>query len=223
MAYETRNRALIVTSLLVALLVGIVFGFMLDSGGGRDRSDSAAPIESPAGPGPVAETNGVPTGYTRTEEGAVAAATNFNLLSAKDQLLDENALADAMRTLAAPDWAEDAERQGKNGYRYVVETYGNDADVSAAVLGYEVADFGDDRATVRLWVVTTLSGSSRPNVETTWGIVTTNLLWVNDDWRVTGIESSPGPAPVELPSGQPQLTAHQVMEEFDEFRGAPIP
>lgn len=223
MAYETRKLALIVTSLVMSLMVGVILGFVLDSGGGSDGSDPTTPTESASGPGPVAETNGVPTGYAKTEEGAVAAAANFNLLSAKDELLDESALAEAMRTLAAPDWTEDAERQGKNGYQYVVETYGNDADVGAAVLGFEVADFSDDRATVRLWIVTTLSGSNRPNVETTWGIVTTDLLWVDDDWRVTGIESSPGPAPVELPSGRPQLTAHQVMEEFNEFRGAPVP
>ena len=221
-AYETRNRALIVTSLLVALLVGIVLGFILDDVETEEQNGAATP-KAPSGTGPFDEINGIPVGYARTEDGAVAAAANFNLLSAKDELLNEGALAGAMRTLAAPEWADEAERQGKNGYRYVIETYGNDADVSAAVLGYDVVDFGDDRATVRLWIVTTLSGSSRPNVETTWGIVTTDLLWVENDWRVTGIESSPGPAPIELPSGQPELTAHEVMEEFHEFRGAPVP
>ena len=223
MPYETRKRALILTSLLVALLVGIVLGFILDDVETEEQNGTATPSEAPSGPGPFNEVNGVPVGYARTEEGAVAAATNFNLLSAKDELLEEGALVEAMRTLAAPDWAEDAERQGKNGYDYVIETYGNDADVSAAVLGYEVADFGEDRATVRLWVVTTLSGSSRPNAETTWGIVTTDLLWVENDWRVAGIESSPGPAPIQLPAGQPVLTAQEIMEEFDEFRGAPVP
>ncbi len=223
MAYETRSRALTATLLLVALATGIVFGFVLDDGDTRPKNESTIPSESTSGPGPVAETNGVPTGYARTEEGAVAAATNFNLLSARDELLTEGSLAQAMRTLAAPDWADDAERQGDNGYEYVIETYGDDADVSAAVLGYQVADFNDNRASIRLWVVTTLSGSGRPNAETTWGIVTTDLAWVEDDWRVANIESSPGPAPVELPSGRPQLTALQVMEEFDEYRGAPVP
>lgn len=221
MRMESRGRVgVIVGALAVGVVVGILLGFIFDKGA-QVSPEAQSPVTT--GPGPSREENGVPVGYAHTEDGAVAAATNFNLLSAKDELLVGGALADAMRTLAAPDWAEDAERQGKSGYQYVIETYGNDADVSAAVLGYELADFRGDRATVRLWVVTTLSGSNRPSVETTWGIVTTDLLWVDDDWRVTGIESSPGPAPVELPSGQPQLTAHQVMEGFDEFRGAPIP
>ena len=53
--------------------------------------------------------------------------------------------------------------------------------------------------------------------------MTVDLIWVDDDWRVEGLESSVGPAPVDLPSGQSEENATTVMEDFDEFEGAPTP
>ena len=220
MATEKRRALGLVAVLVIGLVVGLVVGFVLGDGKQASTPDEAMPNQV-ADPGPTDEVNGVPVGYARTEEGAVAAATNFHLLSARDDLLDQQALRMAMETLAAPEWKEEAARQAKSGYEYVVDTYGADADVSAAVLGYEVVDLSSDRANVRLWTVTTLSGSRRPNVEEVWGIVTIDLVWASNDWRVRGIESDPGPAPVDLPGDNSDVSALEVMEDFNEFEGAP--
>jgi hypothetical protein len=218
---DSRVRiGMVVGVLVVGVMIGVLLGFVLDSG---SEVSPQAPTPSAVGPGPTTEVNGVPVGYARTEEGAVAAAANFNLLSGRDDLLDRDALTSAMQTLAAPSWKGEAAKQAKNGYDYVAETYGDDADVSTAVLRYDLADFTSDHAVVKLWTVTVLSGSARPNVDQVWGIVTIDLEWVNGDWRVEGIESSPGPAPVDLPSGQPEQPARALMEDFDEFEGAPVP
>lgn len=224
MAYGTDHRGIAIAVVAAAALaVGVFVGFLLDK---EESDDGASP--SPAttevdGSGPTDEINGVPIGYARTEDGAVAAAANFQLLSAKDSLLDREALVTAMQTFAAPAWKQEAARQARNGYEYIADTYGADADVSAAVLRYSVDDFNPDRAVVRLWTVSLVSGPKRPSVEEVWAIVTVDLAWINDDWRVRGIESSVGPAPVDLPSGQPSQTAGNVMEEFNEFEGAQTP
>ena len=210
-----------IAGVIVGILIGILLGFVFDEGKGE--TSPGGPTPSVAGPGPSTEANGVPVGYARTEEGAVAAATNFNLLSGRDDLLDREAMTNAMQALAAPSWKSEAAKQAQNGYDYVAEAYGDDADVSTAVLRYDLADYAADRAVVQLWTVTVLSGSERPNVDEVWGVVTVNLEWVDADWRIAGIESSPGPAPVDLPSRQPQQTARSVMEDFDEFEGAPLP
>lgn len=224
MAYRSDRRGVVVALAAVAVLAaGVFIGFLLDEEGTNESAIPAPRATQVEEPGPTREVNGVPIGYSRTEEGAIAAATNFQLLSAKDSLLDSDALVAAMQTLAAPEWKEEAARQARNGYDYIADTYGSDADVTAAVLRHALRSFDSDRARVNLWVVTTIAGSKRPNVEATWGIVTIDLEWVEDDWRVTGIESSPGPAPLELPSGQPAHSAFGVMEEFDEFGGAPRP
>lgn len=221
MGTDSRLRSgLIVGAVLVGVVIGVLLGFTLDKG---SEVPAQTPDPSSVGPGPTTEENGVPVGYARTEEGAVAAATNFNLLSGRDDLLDLDAMRSAMQTLAAPSWKDDASRQAQNGYEFIVDTYGEDADVSAAVLRYDLVDFTSDSASVRLWTVSLASGSKQPTVEEVWAVVTVELLWVADDWRVEGVESSVGPAPVDLPSGQPEENAATLMEEFHEFEGAPVP
>lgn len=222
MGQAQRRGVMSVALVVIGLIIGVLFGFFVD---GNDEEDSPSTATPPhvSGPGPMDELNGVPVGYVRTEEGAVAAATNFNLLSGRDDLLDPNALRRAMQTFATPSWKKEAAKQAKSGYDYVAETYGADADVSTAMLAYDVTNFSPDHAVVNLWTVTTLSGSARPNVEEVWGIVTVELNWMNNDWRVSGIESTPGPAPVDLPSRSPEVPARVLMEEFDEFERAPVP
>ena len=221
MRTDSRVRSgLIIGAALVVIAIGVLLGFSLDK---PNELPAQAPDPLAVGPGPTTEENGVPVGYARTEEGAVAAATNFNLLSGRDDLLDREAMTTAMQTFAAPSWKSEAADQARNGYDYVAETYGDDADVSTAVLRYDLAEYASDHAVVELWTVTVLSGPERPNVDEVWGIVTVDLVWVDSDWRIAGIESSPGPAPVDLPTRQPQQTARSLMEDFDEFEGAPIP
>ena len=218
---DSRVRSgVVVGALALGLLIGVLLGFVLDQGG--------KPESTPRGPsigatGPTTEENGVPVGYARTEEGAVAAATNFNLLAGNDELLDRDSMVAAMQTMAAPAWKTEAARQATSGYDYIVDTYGSNADVSTAVVRYQVVDYASDEASVRLWTVSLASGSKRPQVEEVWAVVTIDLIWTENDWRVDGIESSVGPAPVDLPSGQPGESATTLMEEFDEFRGAPVP
>ena len=218
MATDSRARIVIVG--IVGVLIGVLLGFVLDKG-------NAVPPKTPnhfvVGPGPTAEENGVPVGYAHTEEGAVAAATNFSLLTAGEDLLDVTALTTAMETLAAPEWKDEARAQATNGNEFIVDRYGDDADLTGAVLRYDIVDYSPDHAVVKLWTVSVVSGSKRPNVEEVWGTLTVSLVWTNGDWRVEGNESAPGPAPIDLPAGQPEQSASSLMEEFHEFGGAPIP
>ena len=204
----------------MGVLVGVWIGFILDKGSAAPPTAAKPPV---VGPGPVAEENGVPVGYAHTEHGAVAAATNFSLLTTRDDLLDVNALTTAMETLAAPEWKDEAGTQATNGNEFIVDRYGDDADLSGSVLRYDIVDYSTDRAVVKLWTVSVASGSKRPNVEEVWGTLTVSLVWTDGDWRVEGNESTPGPAPIDLPAGQPERSASSLMEDFHEFVGAPIP
>lgn len=218
----SRRAVMILVGAALCLGLGVLLGFALDKG------EPAAPSKTPTEPatesvGPSDEVDGVPVGYARTEGGAVSAATNFHLLSANDELFSRDELVGAMRILAAPKWKNEAVRQATAGYKYLVDTYGADADVATAAIRYDVTHFDPSRAIVRLWIVGAFAGQNRPGVEATWSVVTTELEWVEGDWRVSGTASSPGPAPMEIPLQQPQLNATEVMEDFDEYRGAPVP
>lgn len=206
-------------AIVVAVGLGIGLGFILDSG----PSHLDVISETPSGPGPTDEVNGLPVGYARTEEGAVAAAVNFNLLAAGDRVLDRDAMSSAMEALAAPSWRQEAARQADSGYSFLSTTYGRDAEVSAAVVRFRLSDYTPESAVVDLWTVTLLSGELRPNVDEVWGIVTISLTWVEGDWRVTGIESEPGPSPVDLPAEESSLSLEDVLRSFDELESAAKP
>ena len=222
MATEKRRALGLVAVLVIGLVVGLVVGVVLRDGKKASTPGEAMPNQV-ADPGPTDEVDGVPVGYARTEEGAVAAATNFQLLSARDDLFDLDALTVAMQAIAAPSWRSEAKRQAENGYAYIADTYGADADVSTAIVRYKVDDFSEKAATVHLWTVSLASGPKRPNVEEVWAVVTVDLTWVDNDWRVAGVESSVGPAPMDLPSGQPAQSAQTVMKEFHEYEGVQTP
>lgn len=213
MAYETRNRALIVTSLVVALLVGIVLGFLLDKP--DDGNRAAEPSESATGPG------GEDPEEARTEEGAVEAARAFALVSTTDVIRDEAEFIAAMESLSAPEWEADARRQAIEGHGFLVDRYGDDVDVSGAVIRYKVLDFSDTQAQVKLWLVSIASGSSRPSVDEVWGTAVVDLEWIDDAWLVSDAENSTGPAPVDLPTSTPRESAKALMEELSEFEWAP--
>lgn len=219
MTLDSKPSPSMIVGILVALLIGLVAGFVI---GDYERSPEVS-LKPPLSPGPTRELNGVPVGYARTPEGAVAAATNFSLLAGDDELVDLPSMKRAMRTLAAPSWREEATTQAESGHEYIVGTYGEDADVTVGVIRYDVLDFSRERAAVQLWTVSIASGSKRPEVEEVWAILRIDLLWIDGDWRVEGIESSVGPAPVDVPSGDPGDSATSLMEEFDEFEGAPLP
>ena len=140
-------------------------GFVLDP---EAATEPDAPPRESTGPGPAREENGVPVGYARTKEGAAAAATNFNLLSGRDDLLDVDAIGRAMQTFAAPSWIADAASQAGSGAEYIIDTYGDDADVTASVLRYHVTDFSETDATVRFGPSCWLLAQGDRNVEEVW-------------------------------------------------------
>lgn len=215
MTTDSRVRiGMVLGALFVGVMIGVLLGFVLDNGGERSPQ---APVPSAVGPGPTTEVNGVPVGYARTEEGAVAAARGFALITASDVIGDQDAFVKAMETISAPGWLEDARNQAVNGYEFLVGRYGDDVDVSAAVLRYDVVDFSPTQAEVKLWIVSVVAGSQRPTVDEVWGTAIVELTWVDSDWRVSGAENTTGPAPVDLPTASSEESATSLMEELDEF------
>lgn len=219
MSTSTKRAIALMLAIVVAVGLGIGLGFILDSG----PSHLDVISETPSGPGPRDEVNGVPVGYARTEEGAVAAATNLALLTGRNEFLDPSKLSAAMQSVATPSWRATAARQAKEGVDYILKTYGLDADISSAVLRYEVEDFTGETAAVRLWTVSVAAGSKRRLVEEVWSVLRFDLRWLEDDWHVAGLRSESGPAPVGLPAGVSDSSATSIMESLEEFSGAPSP
>ena len=223
MVFDSRRGGIGIVVVLISIGAGVGLGFVLDSPDSRSPRPEAG--QSPrVGPGPYAEENGVPVGYARTEEGAVAAATNFGLLSTRDEFWSLEGLQNATAELSAPSWKGQASEEALTGFRFISRRYGTDADVSGAAIRYRVEEFSRDRASVKLWLVTVISGSTRATVDEAWGTATVNLIWTDGDWRVNGTKNETGPAPVDLPfpdgsSEDPK----QLFTQLHEYSGAPLP
>lgn len=164
--------------------------------------------------------NGVPVGYERTEDGAVAAATNFGRVMASVSI-DEQAYREAIRTFAAPQWQSEAEDLAENGLIFLAERYGSEGSFTFVPVRYRVASYSDSDARVELWGVTIASGPKIQGIEESWVTGNVELVWVEDDWRVAGQSSETGPTP-ELLRTEDQR-AMDALNGFKEYQRAPAP
>jgi hypothetical protein len=220
-ARAVSQRTLIV-AVVIAVLVGVAVGLLV-APDGATRTERL-PATEEVGPREIA--NGVPVGYARTAEGAVAAATNFGLASTNETLIrDGNAYVRGIRTTAAAAWLEEAEERAKRGYEFAVDYYGSDIHMMTGVLRYRVLSFDRDHAVVRLWTVTVATGTNRPLAESVWGTSTISLEWdvEEDDWRMTGSKDEMGPVPTAAQAAESAETATRLMEELSAFKEGPRP
>lgn len=176
-------------------------------------------------PGPRSTTAGIPTGFARTETGAIAAATTY--VRQGQRLLD----------LPTPDRISAlhviASRAGADGYlahvsAALAELDGIQArgqghltwDVS--VLATRVDAFSAERARVSIWRVGVLSvtGLTAPLAE--WTTVDDELVWEQGDWKLWAETQTPGPTPAGHPDARPS-TPSQLQAALAGFTRYPGP
>lgn len=87
-------------SVLLALIVGLVVGRAT-----RPSHDSPRSPRSASDTGPARSVSGVPLGYARTREGAVAAALSYGVVSARADFLNPSRRAAVLRLIATPVFA----------------------------------------------------------------------------------------------------------------------
>jgi hypothetical protein len=203
--------------LLVALLIfgaGLAVGVR---GGGDDQGgephDPGTTAARP-GPGPTRVISGVPLGYARTEAGALAAAAEFLKVSGGSLVTNETRYAQALETMAAPEWEVRAARTAGNASDFFSERYGADGVMTTAVVAYDIVEVTPQTAAIELWSVTIASGDRRPAGEQLWGVTSMQLRWVEDDWRVSSEETSDAPTPALLP-GQAAGDASEILNGFE--------
>ena len=205
---ERRPLLLVVVAVVIALLLGIWIG----------RALAPAQEEaSPSAPSPDERQLGE---HPQTEEGAVAAATEFSRLIA-DVSTDEDQYRQAIRDLAAPDWMSKAEELADNTLSFLEGRYGSEGTFSFVPARYRVVEFAENAATVDLWGVSLATGPKIAGVEETWITGTLELVWTSNGWRVAGQDSATGPTP-ELVRAEDER-AGNPLSDFQEFDHAPTP
>jgi len=191
--------------------VGVPSGVLAEPSDGRPAGD--------AGPGPSGRRWGVPFGFSRTGEGAAAAAAGYVTSTATLLTLPPSRVADAVASMSAEastasrlavaqsalQDVRDAEANGRGPLQYL-----------QGVLAVRVEDWNPDRAVVWVWWVGVLSADGVVAPRAGWWTSQFELVWENDDWKVLDEGVLPGPTPTAS-SIDPPATSTELRLRLDGF------
>lgn len=198
-----------------------------------------APADQPAQaapeghPGPTRTRAGVPVGYARTREGAVAAATAYIKVLSSPLILDERRRRDAVEVLADPRTRQQQLDALETGAPAIAQslrlppgggTGGTPVLLQTIPVRVRVEAFTADTATVAVWQ-TSLGGTTNGvPVLQRWGTTTVKLRWVDGDWKQVEARSSPGPVPL-ADDAQPTAASELIgkVGDYEEYQYAPGP
>ena len=193
--------------------------------------DEARPSVAPvtvAGAGATRVANGVPVGYPRTKDGAVAAATNYYLVLSSPLILDDAKRREAIATLAAPQAAAALKRQYDQAAprlrRMLAVEEGAQVLLRSVPIGFRVDRFDDSTAEVTIWAAGLVGSSAQAGgtgapVRENWGVSTITLAWVEGDWKQVRLREQRPLVP--LAGGQAPSPAEELVTQartFQEYR-----
>ncbi|MCA1833920.1 MAG: hypothetical protein ABR585_13540 [Gemmatimonadaceae bacterium] len=173
----------------------------------------------PAGSGPMRVEAGMPAGFARTQEGAMAAAASF--VTTGQALLDMDAFAaeQAVRQMAAADAADGQVRDtiaGLAAARSALADGSGPIVFRQASIAARVDVWSPDRTRVAVWNVGVLSRAGVAPPQAGWAISVFELVWERDDWKVWSETITPGPAPIPDASAAP-ATSEQLAGALNGF------
>jgi hypothetical protein len=196
------------------------------TGGGQQH----ASVNGQSGPGPTRVENGVPVGYAHTQEGAVAAATNFVSVVDGPMIVQPDKYRKAIVSLAAPEASSQLQSEGEKTMASLqnvsgLATYaqqGRTIVFRTVPLSYRVESYDESAAQVSIWTEGLLAVDGVLPPRQTWTTVTTTVKWVDGDWKLIRIGAyaagSEGPVPaVTQPSAQAPALPPQL-KDFKEYR-----
>ncbi|MEU8717852.1 MULTISPECIES: hypothetical protein [unclassified Streptomyces] len=239
---RSSSRSLVtVVGVVVLLIAAIAFA---NRGGGGDSpaakttggngSQPGTSSTAASGTRPVEtkSTEGIPTGFAHSEQGAQSAAANYSVaLGSTDMFVTarRHAIVD---TIYSPDAAASRQSGLDSAYSSAkfLTNIGLNKDGSAPAgqtfvsrvvpVGTKVTMFSTDTATVEVWYTSLfgLSGAASTNpVTESWYTTSYELTWADNDWKITDFQQKDGPVPVGR--DQQASTADDMTRAVEEFGG----
>lgn len=211
------------------LVAGATSHALLVQPTGARRPRPAPPVRAAAPATPQNESPpsvaGVPAGFPRTRDGAVAAAASFVCTGQALLDMDPFAAEEAVRQMAAAAAAENQVRATMAGLRRTREALAEGSGgvvFRQAAIAFRLEAWSPQRARVAIWNVGVLSRDGVAPPQAGWAVSTFELVWERGGWRVWAETISPGPAPVLNDSVAPATSAEfaSVLEGFTDF-GSP--
>jgi hypothetical protein len=199
---ERRSRVPAAVALVVALVVAAVIGRLSAPRADGPPVPRPAPLAEPPGLGATRTAAGVPVGYARTREGAVAAMAAYGHVLADPRVELDDRRRDALvaavgttryaRTLRDARAVFAARRAGPVGQAL---RPGARAVFLAVPIAYRMLSYDDSTAVIKSWGVAITASDTGLSPQASWGTTTTTAVWERGDWKVDEVNSQPGPAP----------------------------
>jgi hypothetical protein len=183
--------------------------------------------------GPVRWVDGVPVGWAPTRQGAVAAAAAYGRVLSSRWFLTDAARRDRALTLMAAPGSLAALQTAQGGLAKAVASgpfgvglgeRGVASVLTMGYLGYQLDAYREhDVARVALWAVVVAGNNANLPPQALWATSTLTLRRVDNDWKLEGAQTVPGPVPV-LSQVEPSTPADLVAatQRFEAFADVPL-
>ncbi|QDY77638.1 hypothetical protein [Streptomyces qinzhouensis] len=234
------SRSLITVVGIVVLLIAAI-AFANQGGGDGDSGGDSGPAgakntspTAPTGTDPVkGRTDGIPTGYARSAQGAQSAAANYTVALGSDGMYDKNRRDRIVQTVYASDIAETRRTDLDKAYstKDLLSGIGLNPDGTPPEgmtfvsrhnpMGAKAESFNQNEARVSVWysALFGLAGeNSRNPVTESWYTSTLQLRWADGDWKIVNQTQKDGPVPVgrdQTASGSQEMA--DAVQQFGGF------
>lgn len=176
------------------------------NGSARPSNTTSAPVL----PGPSRVEHGVPAGFSRTRDGAAAAAASFVTTGQAMLDMDPLSVEDAVRQMAATATTDEQVTEFLAKLRAARDALAEGTGpiiYRQAAIAWRMDSFSPDRARVAIWNVGVLTRNGVAPPQAGWAISAFELVWERDDWKVEQETITPGPAPILDNSAAPATAA----------------
>lgn len=210
---------------VLSMVAGVALANEVSSRDGAGPSTppaSAASLTADLGTGSTDTTDGIPSGFARTRDGAIAAAAAYVMTGQPLLDLDPITAERAVRRLAASASADRFAADTMMQLRSARETLAGGSGpiiYRQAVLAHRVQAFDEHRARVAVWNVGVLTREGVAPPQAAWATSTIDLVWERGDWRIWSETIVPGPAPILNDSVAPATSAEftRALDGFIDF------
>ncbi|MEU9158540.1 hypothetical protein AB0D59_50475 [Streptomyces sp. NPDC048417] len=241
---RSSSRSLVtVVGVVVLLIAAIAFA----NRGGGDDSPSATGNGSGNGNGGQPKTSstaasgtkpvetksseGIPSGFAHTSQGAQSAAANYATVLGSDSMFNTTERHAIVQNIADPATMNSLQSGFDSDYSAdFLKKVGLNTDGSAPAgstfvdrtlpVGTKVTSYGDSAATVEVWCngLFGIAGTtSTTPVTNNWFTVTMKLSWSGGDWKVLESSQKTGPTPVT--GDNPVSGSDEISKAVQEFGG----
>ena len=218
--------------IVATLAVGIALGGALGGGLSRSTPSAAQAVGPDVGDirvgatdaGPHDKVEGVGVGFTHSEDGAIAAATNLVLTLEQAGSTDRANAIRAYEILAADGSREFMAAEMAKAWDALHGSIKANGPASSSLflrtvpVGHQVARYADDRATIEIWTLTMIAAAGMSEPLATWETATVEVVWEADDWKVWSATSDEGPSPAwaisDTTSVEPFLSTVESLEGY---------